>query len=698
MVDRSALILYILIACLFRAGGQQPGADFIHAHVTIEPDPVSESIRGEVRYRISAGTQTDSIYLDAHAMDFHAVHLNGKEVVYKIYSGKIVIPWPESAVESELVVRYTAHPSQAVYFIGWKDTIEGNEQIWTQGQGKDSSHWVPVVDDMGEKVEFDLSILFDEDFTVVAGGELRKKSRDGNKILWDFDMDMPMSSYLIAFAIGRFGYERQVTSSGVPMFLFYPSGAVNRVAFTYKYSREIFDYLEREIGYPYPWKVYKQVPVIDFLYAGMENTGATFFSDRYLVDSIACNDRSYININAHELAHQWFGNLVTETEASQHWLHEGFATFYAYLAEAAIMGPQPVYWKLYATARALSRMGEQGKGESLLDPGSGSLTFYEKGAWALFMLKEQIGDTSFNTGVLNFLKKHAYGNATVDDFLIEIEKSSGKSMKEFRHNWLDSKVFPLEEAIGFLRTKSSSIDRFLLIESALDAGDTSGETILENAWNNADLPEYKAEIILQYRKFLSRTILEQAFVYGDLKVQKALMETTVTLEEWMVPLVESYLNADSYELRESSLLRLWIANPSGRANYLDIIAGNGSFTEFRIRQLWWLLAMFTENYEDSGTQSEYLQKLRATTAPLYPSEIRENAFGMLHEIDALGAENIKDLMEATEHHSWQFKIFARRLLEKILESKTESADALKRMAGTFPKEKYGFLHDKIGRL
>jgi aminopeptidase N len=99
--------------------------------------------------------------------------------------------------------------------------------------------------------------------------------------------------------------------------------------------------------------IYKQAPVRDFLYAGMENTSATLFNTRYVVDSTGFEDRSYTNVNAHELAHQWFGNLVTAESGKHHWLQEGFATYYALLAEKEIYGEDHFYSKLYESASQL---------------------------------------------------------------------------------------------------------------------------------------------------------------------------------------------------------------------------------------------------------------------------------------------------------------------------------------------------------
>src|SRR5690606_32240713 len=167
-----------------------------------------------------------------------------------------------------------------------------------------------------EKVEYDMDISFDKTYQVIANGTLvATKELNGVK-KWSYNMDRPMSSYLLAFAIGDYHMKEIESSTGVPMNLyFYPSDST-KVEPTYRFTTKIFNFLEKEIGVPYPWQNYKQIPVRDFLYAGMENTGATIFSDSYVMDSIAFKDRNYVNVNAHEMAHQWFGNLVTEVDGS----------------------------------------------------------------------------------------------------------------------------------------------------------------------------------------------------------------------------------------------------------------------------------------------------------------------------------------------------------------------------------------------
>ena len=686
-----ALTVFFVVMAM-HAG--QPRPDFIRGHIEVHPDPFKKTISGQVHYSLIAEQPLDSIALDAQSMRYQKVELNGSPVQFKATSARLVLQGPLPAGEHELLISYEASPAQALYFIGWEDDIEGNEQIWTQGQGKGSSHWVPVVERMDEKVEFDLSVRMDKTYQVIANGTLSDKTMEDGLVRWDFNMDHPMSSYLLAFAVGRFDHLEDASSSGVPLQLYFPAGELEKARWTYRFSREIFDFLEKEIGLPYPWGDYKQVPVSDFLYAGMENTGATFFADRYFVDSIGFQDENYVNINAHELAHQWFGNLVTEKDASHHWLHEGFATFYAYQAEAWLMGKTPVYWNLYDSAMALSEMDAEGQGESLIDPKASSLTFYEKGAWAFLILQEEVGEVAFKKGVQEYLSTYSFGSATVEDFLKVMQVASGKSLSDFRQTWLEASTFPQETALAYLSGRDPSIKAFLELREQEESDAGIDSTLLKAAWDAHMVPEYREHLIHAYRDLVSRPFLEQMFETCDLPVCKALLSTTPELEAWMIPPVTAWLDAPSYDLREAALFRLWVADPPGRQLYLQRLAENGSLSDIGLQQLWWLLSAFTDPQTDPGVKQTYLEALRRTTGPGYSWEIRQNGFAMLYEVRGLDTQNVRDLILSTEHHSWQYRKFARDLFERILEE-TENREALWGIIRSFPRAAFGFVYAKM---
>lgn len=676
---------------------QNLSPDFQKAEIRITPDPIAETIRGEVRYSFEVPQGLDSVTLDAHNMEFEQVLLNGRAVPFRSAGGKLNLKAPKQKGEHELWISYTAFPEQTVYFIGWKDSIQGNEQIWTQGQGKDSSHWVPVVDSMEDKVIFDLTLRMAPEYEVISNGVLMGTTNADGLQDWVFEMKHPMSSYLLAFAVGPYAYLDLKTDSGIPLKLYYPRDARHKAYWTYLHSKAIFEFLESEIGIPYPWQDYKQVPVSDFLYAGMENTAATFFSDRYLVDSLGYNDDNYVNINAHELAHQWFGNLVTEKDASHHWLHEGFATFYAYRAEASVFGPEYTHWKLYETARILEEMDDQGKGEALLDPGSGSLTFYEKGAWALFMLRDHLGNETFDRGIQQFLKRYAYGTVTVADFLEIMETASGGALSDFKETWLESRTFPIQDALEYLSEQNPEIGRFIEARTEIRKRILPDPNGYMGYWESGSSPEFKAQLIRLLRSGIPTVLWEAGAAENSLLIHKALLENTAEAKPRMFPYLREWLDAPSYVIRENALFKLWVADQENRIEYLDRIAANGSLGALRLKQLWLLLAVLTPEYKTPGTQQEYLNELRETTAPGNSWEIRQNAFAMLQQVGALNLNNIKDLMQATEHHSWQFRKFSRNMLQEVISETPEVVDWAE-LASSFSKEKYGYLYELIGNL
>ena len=202
---KHSLFVFLFLISFVHSAQQQDKVDFIHGNVDIKIDPKIESITGSVAYKFKVLQKVDTVFLDAQNLKLIQVTLNNKKVKATNNGKKIVVHRRFKANKTyTLEVTYAALPKQTVYFLGWKDDVLGNEQIWTQGQGKYTSHWLPSFDDMTEKVEYDLDISFDRTYEVIANGTLvTTKELDGLK-KWSFNMDSPMSSYLLAFAIGEY--------------------------------------------------------------------------------------------------------------------------------------------------------------------------------------------------------------------------------------------------------------------------------------------------------------------------------------------------------------------------------------------------------------------------------------------------------------------------------------------------------------
>lgn len=674
---RISIVVFIFFS-LFGVAQHQDKVDFIHAEVTIGMIPQEKKVRGFVVYDFEVLADVDSVFLDAKNMNFKWINLNGNRIKY-YNNGKIVSIRNnfKKGEKHQLLLNYECTPKQTVYFLGWDDEIEGNEQIWTQGQGKYTSHWLPSFDDMTEKVEFDLKVTFGADYNVIANGRLLRSGLRWiieNEREWVFDTQKPMSSYLLAFAIGN--YDKQVlkSSNGISIENYYYPADSLKVEPTYRYTKEIFDFLEEEIGFPYPWQNYKQVPVRDFLYAGMENTTATIFSDTYVIDSTAFVDKNYVNVNAHELAHQWFGNLVTEKDGNHHWLHEGFATYYAYLTEQKIFGDDHFYWKLYDTALQLKEFSDKGEGEALMNPKASSLTFYEKGAWALVMLRELVGEEKFNAGIKNYLKKYRYKNVTITYFLNEMEKASGMDLATFKLDWLESKELPFDKIKSFLKNASESISIVFEMENEFQRI-KSDDLGFENYWNRSESVHFKQYMIEQHHSILPEAVIHKAFESDTIPIRQALANSlygisgTTAFSESLKPRYETLLGDESYLTNEIALIKLWSTFPENRSVYLNRTKGIIGLPNKNVRLLWLTLALVTPEY---GVQEKtnYLEELIGYTASTYNPEVRQLAFQYLNNINAMNTDVFQQLIKATNHHSWQFRNFARRLLDEQLKNET----------------------------
>jgi aminopeptidase N len=566
--------------------------------------------------------------------------------------------------------------------------------MWTQGQGKYTSHWLPSIDDMNDKIEFDFTVVAPSEKTVIANGKLVSTQLKENKNYSKFDMQEPMASYLVAFAVGDFKKKTIYSNSDIPIELFYEAKDSLKVEPTYRYSKEIFDFLESEIGVAYPWQNYKQVPVRDFLYAGMENTTATFFSEAFVSDSIGFTDRNYVNVNAHELAHQWFGNLVTETEGTHHWLHEGFATYFALLAEKEIFGEDYYYWKLFQTAEKLQALSDEGKGQSLLNAKASSLTFYEKGAWALHTLKSQIGEEAFKITIINYLEKFRFKNVTTEDFLNEARAASGQDLKGFEADWLHQSAFKAEQAYKSLMESAfiknyfevaalgqlSLVQKRLQLKTALTfPNDYIGQ---EAVYQLAGEPIYE-----------TTALYKNGFASNNVYVRQAIALSLESIPEELKEEYESLLNDPSYVTQEAALYNLWSQFPENRSIYLNKMRDVIGFQNKNVRQLWLVLALVDPVYRIADKE-KFKNELKTYTAPAYSFEIRETAFGYINELQLWDASVLANLVNASVHPSWRFKKFARKLLASVLKNETFKNQIIFGME-TYSEEEKTYLKTKL---
>ncbi len=667
-MSQKPLICHILIAfhSIWLFSQQTRQVDFKTADAQLHINPYKKEVTGTVTYTFKPLQQTDSVFLDARNMTFSEVLLNNAPVQFHNSGKKIFVIHPFIPKKTYyLRVTYRVNPTSAMYFMGW-EYPNANRQVWTQGQGKYTSHWLPSFDDVNEKLIFNtrFSIVVKEDtrrLQAAGNGKLMQTLYTDSLVTWQFRMKHPMSSYLAAIAIGEYAQKTVFSRRGIPIHLYYYPQDTLYVEPTYRYAQTIFDFLEKELGVPYPWENYKQIPVRDFLYAGMENTTATIFSDSYVIDSTAFADWNYVNVQAHELAHQWFGNLVTAQNGLHHWLQEGFATYYALLAEQAVFGTDYYYEQLYHSAEALIEQSRQGKGERVLDSAAGSLTFYEKGSWVLHALRERTGDAAFKKAIRKYLQKYRFKTATTANFIEEIERTSGENLVHFRRTWLENPLFPEEEALQSLR-KNPALKKLLTlketesIDTLLAEFSTTNPSFLNKEIITRCKGNYSADVLTLFRQILSGHLPRE---------RQAVAMTLDSIPPELKEGFESLLQDKSYLTIETALYKLWRQFPAYRESYLNQTKDLWGLPAGNIRMLWLSLALLTPGYEEES-QRNFYDELSSYTAPFHSYEIREPAFEYLYELKALSQENLKDLLDACFHPAGEFAAKARRLLDALL--------------------------------
>lgn len=682
-------IFFLLCFCVNSLFGQQTNyVDFIKCRADVNFDVSQKKVHGSVLYSFKILKSVDSIYVDANTMRFmperarifyKGMNNDGEHfgVIKTRYDGKKLWLYHDFKKNKEykMMIRYFSNPTKALYFIGWEDSVSssavenpstGSGQVWTQGQGKYTSNWLPSIDDMNEKIEFDLSITFNEDYEVISNGKLIDKKIKDSTMTWHYDMQQPMSSYLVALAIGKYNKKVEYSKSGVPLEMYYYPEDSLKFEPTYRYTKRMFDFLEEEIGVPYPWQNYKMVPVKDFLYAGMENTSLNIYSDSFVVDSIAFVDKNFVNINAHELAHQWFGNMVTATHGTHHWLQEGFATYYALLAEKDFFGADYYYWRLYEYAEELLAQDKAGQSTALLNPKSSSTTFYKKGCWVLHILREKVGDDAFKDAVKSYLQKHQFENVETNDFISEVETSSGQDLSEFVDKWLESPELHFEDLKSYffahkniIHTANGTTKDSNLSENYYPLDCEKHPEICKIYMINSDDSFRNARIVAQVKDRISKS----TFAIKDVKVRQAIAKALTEIPEDLKEDYESLLNDKSYITIETALFNLWRNFPEDRTKYLNQTKNIIGFNDKNVRILWLTLALITEDFQPEN-KSKYFQELTDYTSSQYGFEVRQNAFQYLHQIQACNDDCKDNLKQATTHHNWRFKKFAKSLLKE----------------------------------
>jgi aminopeptidase N len=464
-----------------------------HYDVSVEPDVSNLTFKGAVAIQLTVRTPTDRIVLNSADIVIDRATLSGMAAAPGITYDKQVETTTFAFVDTLKPGDYTLsidyhgrifQQASGLFALDY-DTAQGRKRaLFTQFENSDARRFVPCWDEPGIKTTFTLTAAVPADLMAVSNMPVAATEELPGKLKRVRFAESPkMSSYLLFFGLGDF--ERvQRSAAGVDVGVIVKRGDKARGEFALGVACQLLPYYNEYFGVPYP------LPKLDLIaapgqsqfFGAMENWGAIFYFERVLLFdprlSTELDKQRIYSVVAHEMAHQWFGDLVTMSWWDDLWLNEGFASWMAAKVTDHFHPEWNVWLQALGTKQAAMQMDARDGTHAIITPindvfqaaGAFDSITYQKGQAVIRMLEAYVGEDAFRAGVRHYMKNHAYGNTTTDELWSEIDSVSPRKLTDIAHDFTLQAGVPLMTVApgeGGLRLAES---RFALDESGASGG------------------------------------------------------------------------------------------------------------------------------------------------------------------------------------------------------------------------------------
>jgi len=381
----------------------------------------------------------DRLELDAVAMTIQSVRVGDVAQPFDYNGEQLVVRLTEPTTADrpfQLVIDYRLdNPQRGIYFVQPSDDYpDQNTQVWTQGEDEDSRFWFPCFDFPGQLCTSEITVQIPIGLMALSNGDLISHQTKGKTATYHWHQKQPHPVYLITLAVGDFAEVRD-DWRGIPVTYYAAKNRADDLRRTMGKTPAMVEFLSQKFGYDYPYSKYAQACVENFIFGGMENTSTTLLTDRCLLDERAAIDnRNSEALVVHELAHQWFGDLLAIKHWSHAWVKEGMATYTETLWTEHEYGPEEAaYYRLGDQRAYLSEDRGRYRRPMVTHVYREAIELYdchiyEKGGCFYHMLWAELGDKLFWKSIQTFVNNHAFGPVETIDLIRAIEQATGRNL------------------------------------------------------------------------------------------------------------------------------------------------------------------------------------------------------------------------------------------------------------------------------
>jgi aminopeptidase N len=450
---------FLIISFLIGADNKAPSqrtrdrdVDIHHIKIDVTVNLVEKSVSGHVTHTLSAlNSSLTEFALDADDMEIRRVRLNGKDISFDHNGNKVYLTLNKPIAWDDTVkvrLDYTAHPRKGTFFVIPDETYPNKHwQAWTQGEDMDNHYWVPIYDYPNDKATFEVILTVDKKFTALSNGELMsvKDNKNGSHT-WHWHEHFPMVSYLISYVIGEFE-KVEDSYNRIPVNYWVYEENKHEALRSFGLTTDMMKYFGEVTGIEYPYEKYDQVIIDDFMFGGMENITLTHNTDKTMHDEFAAPDISSVGLVAHELIHQWYGDMLTTRNWKNMWLNEGFATFFARDYREHHYGYDEGEYIRFGEINSYLGADNKWRRPTVysqfyepMDLFDGNA--YAKGSLILNMMRDILGEDGFWRSIKTYTKENQFKNVETHDLKKAIEETTGQNLDWFFRQWVWEPGYP----------------------------------------------------------------------------------------------------------------------------------------------------------------------------------------------------------------------------------------------------------------